>query len=129
VKLLRALQEEEIVRIGTTKPIKINIRAIAATNKNPVHEVASGRFRPDLFHRLAAAILQLPPLRDRSGDLSLLIECLLEPINREGSSEPGFINKKLSPSASPGSTMPATSSSAVRGLLPCETPARTKNCR
>jgi len=99
VKLLRALQEEEIVRIGATKPVKINIRIIAATNRNLVHEVASGRFRSDLFYRLAVAILQLPPLRDRSGDLGLLIDCLLEQINQESSSEPGFIHKKLSASA------------------------------
>lgn len=99
VKLLRTLQEGEIVRIGATKPTRINVRIIAATNRTLIQEVASGRFRSDLFYRLAVAILQLPPLRDRPGDFSLLVDSLMEQINQESSSEPGFVHKKISASA------------------------------
>lgn len=99
VKLLRTLQEGEIVRVGATKPIQVDIRIIAATNRILIKEVTSGRFRSDLFYRLAVAILLLPPLRERAGDQGLLIDCLLEQINRESESEPGYIHKKLSVSA------------------------------
>lgn len=99
VKLLRALQEQEIVRIGSSTPIKINVRIIAATNRNLMEEISAGNFREDLFYRLAVAIIKLPPLRERHGDLSLLIDHLLDKINKEAVNEPGFKNKKISPSA------------------------------
>lgn len=99
VKLLRALQESEIVRLGSSKPIKVDVRIICATNRNLIQEVAKGRFREDLFYRLAVAVIQLPPLRARRGDKGLLIEHLLNTINRESASEPGFKAKKLSPAA------------------------------
>lgn len=99
VKILRAVQEKEITRVGATKPIKVDVRMIAATNRTLVEEVASGCFRADLFYRLAVAILHLPPLRERPGDLSLLIEQLLDQINRESASEPGYSQKKISASA------------------------------
>jgi DNA-binding NtrC family response regulator len=99
VKLLRSLQEGEITRIGSTESIKIDVRIIAATNRNLILEVSAGRFRSDLFYRLAVAILQIPPLRNRPGDLSLLIDSLLKQINRESSAEPGFIQKNISVSA------------------------------
>ncbi len=99
VKLLRALQERQIVRVGDSQPIAVDVRLIAATNRNLAEEVAKGAFREDLFYRVAVAILHLPPLRQRTGDLSLLIEHLLTKINRESAAEPGWMEKPLSPGA------------------------------
>jgi DNA-binding NtrC family response regulator len=99
VKLLRVLQEGEIFRVGSTKPIQVDVRIIAATNRTLTDEISKGRFRPDLVYRLAVAVIQLPPLRDRSGDLSLLIDKLLEQINHESQQELGFVYKKISASA------------------------------
>lgn len=99
VKLLRALQENEIVRVGAAKPTKINVRIVAATNRNLIEEIRENRFRADLFYRLAVAVLHLPPLRDRKGDFSILIHWLLEKVNRESGEEPGYIHKKISAGA------------------------------
>lgn len=98
VKLLRALQEGEIIPVGSSDPRKIDVRVIAATNRTLIKEVAAGNFREDLFYRLAVAIIKLPPLRERSGDISLLIDRLMENINLS-SSELGLKNKKISASA------------------------------
>jgi len=99
VKVLRALQEKEIQRVGESKAVKLDIRVMAATNRDLLHEVRLGRFRVDLFYRLAVAVLKLPALKDRPGDLSLLTDRLLEDINRENRDQPGFEPKKLSPKA------------------------------
>jgi transcriptional regulator with PAS, ATPase and Fis domain len=72
---------------------------VAATNRNLVEEVAQGRFREDLYHRLAVATLYLPPLRDRHGDLGMLVDALLNQVNVEMGGQPGFQRKKLSPGA------------------------------
>ena len=69
VKLLRVIQEGEVVRLGATKPLKVDVRIIAATNRTLTEEIAAGRFREDLFYRLAVAVLKIPPLRERTGDL------------------------------------------------------------
>jgi transcriptional regulator with PAS, ATPase and Fis domain len=95
VRLLRVLQEREVTRIGATKAKPINIRVIAATNRVLADEIREGRFREDLFHRIAVGVLLLPPLRQRKGDISLLIDSMLTSINTEASAQPGYMHKKL----------------------------------
>jgi transcriptional regulator with PAS, ATPase and Fis domain len=99
VRLLRVLQEREVTRVGATKARPVNIRIIAATNRTLPEEIRAGRFREDLFHRLAVGVLMLPPLRQREGDLTLLIDSLLATINAEASTQPGYMHKKLDISA------------------------------
>ena len=95
-KILRALQEKEITRLGATQPIKFDVRIMAATNRNLIDEVAAGHFRSDLFYRIVVAVLKLPPLRERPGDISLLIDWLLDQINQDSVDEPGYKYKKIS---------------------------------
>jgi transcriptional regulator with GAF, ATPase, and Fis domain len=99
VKLLRVLQEGQVTRIGESEARSIDVRVIAATNRKLLEEVSASRFREDLFYRLAVAVLRLPPLRDREGDLSLLIDVLLKQVNERSRSEPGFQDKKLASGA------------------------------
>lgn len=99
VRLLRVLQEREVTRVGAAKPKPINVRIIAATNRVLPAEIQVGRFREDLFHRLAVGVLLLPPLREREGDLGLLIDSMLAAINAEASSQPGYKHKELDASA------------------------------
>ena len=72
--VLRALQESEITRVGSDKPIKVNVRVLAATNKDLQKEIAEGNFREDLFHRLNVIPVAVPPLKDRLEDIPLLVE-------------------------------------------------------
>jgi len=82
VKILRAIEQKEIDRIGGKSPIKIDVRIIAATNKNLEDEVKKGNFRKDLFYRLSVATIFVPPLRERSEDLEVLSEYYLDWMNR-----------------------------------------------
>ncbi|HVP39901.1 MAG TPA: sigma-54 dependent transcriptional regulator [Candidatus Saccharimonadales bacterium] len=78
VKLLRALQEREIIPVGGTSPVKIDVRLVAATNSDLDKAVAEGRFRADLYFRLNVIAVQLPPLRDRADDIPLLVDHFLK---------------------------------------------------
>jgi len=99
VALLRAIQEGAVARVGDTRASKVDVRIIAATNRNLLSEVAEGRFRSDLFYRLAVACLTLPPLRERSEDVALLLDAALAYANRELSLHGHRNNKKFSDSA------------------------------
>jgi DNA-binding NtrC family response regulator len=99
VKVLRVLQESEVVRVGDTRPIPLDIRVMAATNRDLLDEIRADRFRADLFYRLAVAVLKLPALHHRPGDLNLLMDRLLEQINAESREEPGYQPRTLAPSA------------------------------
>jgi len=77
-KLLRVLQEREFKKVGGTETIKVKVRIISATNKNLEEEVMAGRFREDLFYRLAVVPIRIPPLRERKGDVPLLVDHFLK---------------------------------------------------
>lgn len=79
-KVLRALQENEITRVGSDKPIKVNVRVLAATNKDLPKEISAGRFREDLFHRLNVIPIHVPSLKERISDIPLLVSYFAEQI-------------------------------------------------
>lgn len=99
VRLLRVLQAKEVTPLGDSKPVKVDVRIIAATHRNLAADVAAGRFREDLFHRLAVGILRLPPLQARDGDIDLLADLFLAQINADAQGKPEAQEKKLSASA------------------------------
>ncbi len=77
-KVLRVLQERKITRVGSDKDLDVDVRVIAATNKNVPYEIGQGNFREDLFHRLSVIIINVPPLSERCGDIPQLVENFLE---------------------------------------------------
>lgn len=83
VRLLRVLQEKKVTRVGATQPIDLDVRIVSATNRNLPSEISANRFREDLFHRLAVAVLLIPPLRERGNDVNLLIDFLLQKSHKE----------------------------------------------
>ena len=87
-KVLRALQENLITRVGSDKDIKVDVRVIAATNKDLKKEIEEGKFREDLYHRLSVILIQVPPLKDRKDDIPLLLNKFLEDIAQENGSLP-----------------------------------------
>lgn len=82
-KVLRALQEKKIQRVGNEKDITVDVRVIAATNKDLIEEIKEGRFREDLYHRLAVIIISVPPLEERKEDIPLLVSYFTELLAKE----------------------------------------------
>lgn len=77
-KVLRALQENKVTRVGGEKEINVDVRIIAATNKNLKEEIAQGRFREDLYHRISVIVIKVPPLRERADDIPLLVQHFMQ---------------------------------------------------
>ena len=95
-KVLRALQENKISRVGSDHDININVRVLAATNKNLNQEIANGKFREDLYHRLAVILIKVPALNDRRDDIPLLIKYFSDKITEEqGITHKNFSQKAI----------------------------------
>ena len=95
-KVLRALQESKVSRVGSDKDIKVNVRVVAATNKDLQKEIADGKFREDLYHRLAVILIKVPALNDRRDDIPLLIEHFSKQIAEEqGTAQKTFSAKAI----------------------------------
>ena len=95
-KVLRALQENMIQRVGADKDIKVNVRVVAATNKDLKTEIAEGRFREDLYHRLAVILIKVPALNERRDDIALLIHHFSEKIaSEQGNAQKQFSKKAI----------------------------------
>ncbi|MDH3698137.1 MAG: sigma-54 dependent transcriptional regulator [Flavobacteriaceae bacterium] len=96
-KVLRALQENKISRVGSDKDIKVDVRVVAATNKDLAKEIADGKFREDLYHRLAVILIKVPALNDRRDDIPLLVEHFASKIaNEQGTAQKKFSAKAIS---------------------------------
>ena len=94
-KVLRALQENKIQRVGSDKDVVVDVRILAATNKDLQKEISAGRFREDLYHRLAVIVIKVPALKDRLADIPLLCEHFIELISQKD----GVTAKKIQPAA------------------------------
>ena len=94
-KVLRALQEQRITRVGGDKEIEVNPRVIAATNKNLQEEIKAGRFREDLYHRLSVILIHVPALRERKEDIPLLVERFIATLCAQN----GMAKRKISSQA------------------------------
>lgn len=95
-KVLRALQESRVQRVGSDKDIKVDVRVVAATNKNLKKEIEAGRFREDLYHRLAVILIKVPALNDRREDIPLLVKHFCTKIaNEQGNTKKQFSDKAI----------------------------------
>lgn len=94
-KVLRVLQENKLTRVGSDKDIAVNVRVVAATNKNLIDEIAKGTFREDLYHRLSVILIHVPSLAERADDIPLLVNHFIEQI----CSESGMQRRKVEPDA------------------------------
>jgi len=95
-KVLRALQENKISRVGSDKDIKVNVRVVAATNKDLKKEIAEGNFREDLYHRLAVILINVPALNERREDIPLLIKFFTQQIaNEQGTAVKTFSTQAI----------------------------------
>lgn len=94
-KVLRALQENKVARVGSDKDISVNVRVVAATNKDLQKEISEGKFREDLYHRLAVILINVPPLNERREDIPLLVDFFTDKI----SEEQGTVKKHFSKEA------------------------------
>ncbi|MBQ2703874.1 MAG: sigma-54-dependent Fis family transcriptional regulator [Alistipes sp.] len=92
-KVLRALQESRISRVGSDKDVDVNVRVIAATNKNLREEIAKGNFREDLYHRIGVIVIRVPALRDHAEDIPLLVEYFIGKICEEYALPPKNISR------------------------------------
>jgi len=93
--VLRALQESKITRVGGEKEISVNVRVLAATNKDLLQEIADKNFREDLYHRLSVILIKVPALNDRRDDIPDLVQKFLQDIAADYGDKP----KKISPTA------------------------------
>ncbi|MBO4570920.1 MAG: sigma-54-dependent Fis family transcriptional regulator [Bacteroidales bacterium] len=94
-KVLRVLQENKLNRVGSDKDITVNVRVVAATNKNITKEIEEGRFREDLYHRLSVILIHVPSLSERKEDIPALVDHFIKRISEES----GMAPKKVSPEA------------------------------
>lgn len=94
-KVLRALQEHKVQRVGSDKDIKVDVRVVAATNKDLKKEIEASRFREDLYHRLAVILIKVPALKERKSDIPLLVNYFLDSIAQQQ----GVKSKEVSPEA------------------------------
>ena len=94
-KVLRALQESKVQRVGSDKDISVDVRILAATNKNLKKEIEQGRFREDLYHRLAVILIEVPSLAERTDDIPLLADHFISQIAKKD----GMPAKKMEPAA------------------------------
>ena len=94
-KVLRVLQEKKLSRVGSDKDINVDVRVLAATNKNLKEEIAKGTFREDLYHRLSVIVIKVPSLDDRKSDIPLLVEHFIDQI----CAETGMQKRKVEPAA------------------------------
>ena len=92
-KVLRALQENTIQRVGGDKNIKVDVRVIAATNKQLIKEIEEGKFREDLYHRLAVILIKVPPLKERKNDIPLLVDYFVQNLRAEQGLDPKTFSK------------------------------------
>lgn len=93
-KVLRALQESKISRVGSDKDIDVDVRVVAATNKNLRYEIDKGNFREDLYHRLSVIVIEVPPLAERKDDIPLLVDYFLDKICAEYGIEPKSVDRE-----------------------------------